>query len=161
LIGNAAAALLHDPEQFEHVRRHPALIPAFIEEALRYDTPAQNLLRRTTRETELGGVVIPEGALVMVLLGSANRDETYFSEADRFNVGRSPNDHVAFGVGPHFCLGARLARIEARIAFEELLGSVPESATLSTNEIPVFRNSNRIRGLERLRVTSRSGDRNG
>jgi cytochrome P450 len=153
LIGNATAALLQHRESFDHVRKDSAAIPAFIEEVLRYDTPAQNLLRRTTQATELCGVAIPEGALIMVLLGSANRDEAFFSEADAFRVARSPNDHLAFGVGPHFCIGARLARVGARIAFEELLENVPRSARLSTPEVPVFRSSNRIRALERLRIS--------
>ncbi|MEO8482884.1 MAG: cytochrome P450 [Acidobacteriota bacterium] len=152
LIGNATAVLVDHPELFRRIEADRALIPAFIEEALRYDTPAQNLLRRCTQPTDLGGVSIPQGALVMLLLGSANRDSAYFSDPDAFDVARKPADHLAFGLGTHFCLGARLARVEARIAFQELFSRLPNGATLSTPGRRIFRHSSRIRGLETFRL---------
>jgi cytochrome P450 len=96
-------------------------VPALVEEALRFDSPVQLLFRRATQDVELAGTRIPAGASVVPLIGSANRDATQFPEPDRFDVARNPQGHVAFGVGIHFCLGASLARLEARIALEELL----------------------------------------
>ena len=99
----------------------PSLIPSLVEEALRYDAPVQLLLRTASRDVELAGVPIPAGSIVAPLFGSANRDERVFAEPDRFDVTRGPRDHVAFGHGIHFCLGAALARLEARVAFETLV----------------------------------------
>ena len=96
-------------------------IPGAIEEFLRYDSPVQGLARTRPRAVTLHGVTIPEGKKVLLLFGSANRDERAIPDADRFDVLREPNPHVAFGFGAHFCLGANLARLEARVAFEELL----------------------------------------
>lgn len=155
LIGNATAVLVDHPDLFRRIGADRHLIPVFIEEALRYDTPAQNLLRRCTQRFELGAASIPEGALVMLLLGSANRDSAYFLNPDTFDMARKPADHLAFGLGAHFCLGARLARVEARIAFQELFARLPDGAALSIPARRVFRSSSRIRGLEtlQLRVT--------
>jgi cytochrome P450 len=122
LLGNAILALLANPAELARVRREPQLIPALVEEALRFDSPVQLLFRRATQEVELAGTKIPAGASVLPLLGSANRDDAQFPDADRFDVTRSEKGHVAFGVGIHFCLGASLARLEARVALEELLG---------------------------------------
>ena len=94
------------------------MIPSAVEEALRFDSPVQLLLRTATRDVELGGTKLQQGATLGVLFGSANRDAAIFPEAHRFDVTRSPKDHVAFGHGVHFCLGAALARLEARTAFE-------------------------------------------
>ena len=121
LLGNALLALLAHPEELERARRDARRIPALVEEALRYDGPIQFLFRRATRDVELAGVTIPAGALVIPLLGSANRDDAQFPRGDRFDVSRSTQGHLAFGLGIHFCLGASLARLEARIALEELL----------------------------------------
>jgi cytochrome P450 len=121
LLGNTLLALRAHPEQLERVRRDPALVPALVEEGLRYCGPIQLLYRQATRDVELGGVTIPAGSLVMPLLASANRDESVFEDADRFDVSRSAQGHLAFGLGIHFCLGASLARLEARVALEELL----------------------------------------
>jgi cytochrome P450 len=128
LIGNAMLALLVHPAELERVRRDPALVPALVEEALRYDAPVQLLLRTATEDTEIAGVPIPKGALVAPLFASANRDESVFPDPDRFDVTRNPRDHLAFGHGIHFCLGAPLARLEARIAFEVLLARLVDVA---------------------------------
>ncbi len=134
LIGNAVLALLSRPDLVDGVQANPALVPALVEETLRYDSPVQLMLRRATRSVEISGEKVGEGELVAVLLGSANRDERQFDEPDVFDLSRDPSRHLAFGFGTHFCLGAGLARLEARIALEmflrravrfELLGPVP------------------------------------
>lgn len=125
LIGNATRNLLRYPEQLAKVRADRTLVPSMVEEVLRYESPVQLIPRQTSREVELEGGKIPAGATVFLLLASANRDERKFPEADRFDVTRNPQDHVAFGYGIHYCLGAPLARLEARVAFEQLLFDCP------------------------------------
>ena len=120
LIGNAVIALLRNPGEIDRLRANPQWAPAVIEEALRYDSPVQALMRRATRSIELSGARIPPGAMVMALLGSANRDSSRFTDPDRFDPSRSAAGHLAFGVGPHFCLGASLARRTATMALEVL-----------------------------------------
>ncbi len=122
LLGNSMLALLAHPDELARVQRDPALIPGLVEEALRFDTPVQSLFRLATQDVELAGTRIPAGATVMPLLGSANRDDAQFPDPDRLDVTRNPVGHLGFGVGIHFCLGASLARLEARVALEELLG---------------------------------------
>ncbi len=120
LIGNATRALLDHPQQLAEVAANPDLIPAMLEEALRYDAPIQSLPRLTTRDVELAGTKIPKEAQLLLLYGSANRDEARFPDPDRFDIHRDAQPHLAFGHGIHFCLGAALARLEARVAFETL-----------------------------------------
>lgn len=122
LITSGLVALLQHPEQMEALRRDPQLIPTAIEELLRYVSPVMYFCRQAARDTEVGGVPIPEGDRVMLSYVSANRDDWVFHQPDSLDVTRSPNPHVAFGAGgPHFCLGANLARLEARVMFEALL----------------------------------------
>ncbi|MAE95302.1 MAG: cytochrome P450 [Deltaproteobacteria bacterium] len=121
LIGNGATALLDHPEQLAAAANDPSLVPGLVEEVVRYDSPVQVVFRLTTRETEVAGVRIPKGANVAALLASANRDERRFPEPDRFDITRQSQGHVGFGFGKHFCLGASLARLEGRAAFEGLL----------------------------------------
>ncbi len=121
LLGNALLALMAHPAELARVRRDPRLIPALVEEALRYDGPIQFLFRSATQDVEVAGTRIPAGATVMPLVGSANRDGAEFEHPDRFDVSRNAQGHLAFGLGIHFCLGASLARLEARVALEELL----------------------------------------
>lgn len=97
------------------------MIPGFVEEALRYDSPVQSIFRQTLVDTELAGVAIPKGKVVMVLLGSASRDEDWLPGASTLDVTRDLKGHIGFGFGVHFYLGASLARLEARVALEELL----------------------------------------
>jgi cytochrome P450 len=124
LIGNGAQALFDHPDQARRLRDDPSLVPAAVEEALRYDAPVQALFRATTAAVRIGDVEIPEHARVMVLFASANRDEAHFPTADRFVVDRAPNDHLGFGSGIHLCIGAPLARLEARIVAETMLRRV-------------------------------------
>ncbi|HTO70676.1 MAG TPA: cytochrome P450 [Myxococcota bacterium] len=119
LLGNALLALCEHPAELRRVEREPALVPVLVEEALRYDTPVQLLYREAVRDCELAGVAVPKGAIVVPLLGSANRDEDAFPGGERFEI-RERGGHLGFGLGVHFCLGAALARLEARVALEEL-----------------------------------------
>jgi hypothetical protein len=122
--------LLHiaaSPANLEHLRRDHAAIEPFIEEVLRFETPGQWLRRVAVDEIAIEGTVIPKGAALLALISSANRDSGVFPGADEFRLGRSPNPHIAFGMGPHGCPGARLARLQARVFLEELttfVGSV-------------------------------------
>ena len=122
LITTGTLALLQHPEQYEIMRNDPEIIPTGIEELLRYSTPVIHFTRSATKDTELGGKKIAAGERVLMVYASANRDERAFVDPDSVDVLRNPNDHVAFGAGgPHFCLGANLARIEGRVMFEEIL----------------------------------------
>ena len=125
LLGNTTLALLSHPAEFAKVRADRALVPQLIEEVLRYDGPVQGIFRVAVREVELAGTTIPAGAGVFYLNGSANRDERKYADPDRFDVLRNPRDHLAFGYGIHYCLGAQLARVEAKVALDALLFEQP------------------------------------
>jgi cytochrome P450 len=123
LLTNLLCALFAFPDVQRRLRADPALIEDAVEEILRYDTSIQGLWRGTTGPAELGGQHIPAKARIMVLFGSANRDERRFAEPDRFLLGRTDNDHLGFSAGPHYCLGARLARLEVTAAMRALLAA--------------------------------------
>jgi cytochrome P450 len=121
LIGNGAVALLDDPDSWNRLHHDPALVPAAIEEMLRYDSPVQLTARTATEDIEVGGNVIAAGQPVLVSIGGANRDPAVFEQPDRFWIDRpDPARHLSFSLGMHHCLGSALARLEARIAIEEL-----------------------------------------
>jgi cytochrome P450 len=122
LISNAMLSFMEHRDELAKVEANPALIPSALEEVLRFNSPVQATARRPTRDVELRGRTIPAGMVTLVWLAAANRDPAQFPEPLRFDVTRSPNRHLAFGMGIHFCLGAPLARLEARVAYEELLG---------------------------------------
>jgi cytochrome P450 len=123
LLSNTALALQAHPADLARISRENVLIPQLIEEMLRYDSPVQIVFRRTTEAVERSGRTIPPNAVVFILIGSANRDERKFQDPDRFDLSRDPSEHLAFGFGTHFCLGAQLARLEAKVALEELFAS--------------------------------------
>jgi len=125
LISNTAVLLAEQPDQRRLLVEKPELLPGAIEELLRFESPVQALARTATVDVELHGECIAAGDKVLLLFGSANRDEREFVAADRFDVTRAPGRHLAFGHGAHFCLGASLARLEARVAYEELLRLMP------------------------------------
>jgi cytochrome P450 len=121
LIGNAVLCFDEQPEIIPRLRAAPEFLPGAIEEVLRYRSPVQSMFRTTTQAVAIGGTTIPAEAPVVAWIGAANRDPAQFPDADRFDIARAPNRHIAFGHGIHFCLGAPLARLEARIALGALL----------------------------------------
>jgi cytochrome P450 len=120
LLGNALYWLWRNPEQRRAVEADPRLIPRWVEETLRYDGSTQALARTLTTDVDLHGERLRAGERVVLLVGSGNRDERVFPEADRFDVHRDTSDMLSFGHGLHFCLGAALARLESRVALEEV-----------------------------------------
>jgi cytochrome P450 len=127
LISSAMLALVEHPDERRLLVDDPSLVPAAVEEFLRWGTPVLHFRRTATTDTEIGGHAVAEGDKVVIWYVSANRDEAVFEDPHRFDVRRSPNDHVTFGGGgPHFCLGAHLARMEVRVLFEELLPRLPD-----------------------------------
>lgn len=121
LLGNGVLALMRNPGELEKLRANPSLIPSAVEELLRFESPTQYTARIAPRDTELGGKQIRQKQAVFAVLGAGNRDPDRFPDPDRLDLARPENKHLAFGWGAHFCFGAPLARIEAQIAFEELL----------------------------------------
>jgi cytochrome P450 len=124
LLGNALLSWLEHPGCVERLRADPALVPAFVEEVLRYRSPVQAMFRIALRDVSNGDRTIERGSVVLAMVGAANRDPAHFPEADRFDLTRQPNPHLAFGHGIHFCVGAPLARLEARVALDEYLSHV-------------------------------------
>lgn len=126
LISNMTLALGREPAQRARVVADPALIPTTVEEIMRFDSPVQATVRVTTADTTLAGQPLAADEMVMVMLAAANRDPLRFEDPERLDVGRAPNPHLGFGHGIHFCLGAALAKLEARLALEGLLAVAPE-----------------------------------
>ena len=152
VISGGMEALARHPGERKRLLGRPERIPTAVEELLRWVSPIHNMARTTTRDVELRGETIPKSASVLLLYACANRDEEAFEAADRLDVSRNPNRHVAFGGnGPHFCLGAPLARLELRVMFEELLRRLPD-IELDTDATLPRRNSNFIVGIEEMPV---------
>jgi cytochrome P450 len=126
LIGWAGKVLADHPEQRRQLVHDPSLIPNAIEELLRYEPPAPHIARYVTREVEHYGQKVPEGSVMMFLVGAANRDDRRFPDGDRFDIHREVGQHLTFGYGIHFCLGAALARLEGRVALDEVLKRFPK-----------------------------------
>lgn len=136
LIGNMLGILADRPDLWQHLREDRDLVDTVIEETLRFESPTQRLSRQTTREVELSGVRIPEGSLVTIYYGAANRDPDAFPNPEEFRLDRDLRNHVAFGMGIHYCLGAPLARAEAQITLNALLDRFP---VLSRGTAPAVR----------------------
>ena len=152
LISGGLLELLRHPDQFDKLRADPSLVPSAVEEMLRYANPLHYFRRTATKDTELHGTTIRTGDKVALYYTSANRDENVFPDPHSFDITRSPNKHLSFGIAEHFCIGAHLARLEARIFFEEMFGAY-SSITLSGEPTRVRSNLNNA--LRALPVTVR------
>jgi cytochrome P450 len=160
LIGNGTLALLRHPDQLALLRERPELLDSALEEMIRYDGSFETATWRFPLEAiEVAGTRIEKGHPVLLSLASANRDPARFSTPDRFDVARAENGHVGFGRGAHFCLGAPLARLESRIAFEGLLRKLPDLTLAVPMEKLRWMRSLTIRGLESLPVTFKASPR--
>jgi hypothetical protein len=131
LIGNGVRALLQHPEQLRTLRARPDLIASAVDECLRYDGPIVLTARVLHEDAEFGGTILPRNAMVWAQLAAANRDPEQFPDPDTFDVARRPNDHVAFGGGAHFCLGAHLAQLEGQVAIGQLVQRFDDLTLLS------------------------------
>jgi cytochrome P450 len=156
LIGNAVLCFDDYPDALEAVRRDPALIPSTVEEVLRYRSPVQAMFRTVAQDKSLGGQELRQGQHVMAWIGSANRDERAFEAAERFDLRRAPNRHIAFGSGVHFCLGAPLARLEAKIALRALIERTPDLRRVADVPLTVMESAI-VYGVNSLPVTFTPG----
>jgi cytochrome P450 len=156
LIGWIGKVLGDHPDQRRLLVEQPSLVPNAIEEVLRYEPPGLGAARYVVRDVEQDGTIVPAGSTMLLLLGSANRDERKCSDGDRFDVTRSSTQHLTFGFGTHFCLGASLARAEGRIALEEILARFPDWEIDTENA--VMATTTTVRGWKTLPArTLRSG----
>jgi len=152
VISGGMFQLLANPDQWAILQADPSKLATGIEEMLRWVSPIKNMCRTATRDVEVGGQQVKEGEELLLLYPSANRDEDVFEDPFRFDVERTPNDHVAFGFGTHFCLGNSLARLELRVMFEQLLARLPDLQLASSTE-PTYRPANFVSGYESMPVT--------
>jgi cytochrome P450 family 142 subfamily A polypeptide 1 len=153
VITGGAYQLLRHRDRWERLRADRSLLNGAVEEMLRWVSPIKSMTRHATRDVDLHGKRIEEGQMLLMLYPSANRDEDHFADPDVFDITRSPNDHIAFGVGPHFCLGASLARLELRVMFDRLLDRLPDLRLLDEAE-PAYRPANFVSGYESMPVAS-------
>jgi cytochrome P450 len=151
LIGWSGKVLADNPDQRRQIAEDRSLIPNAIEELLRYETPAPHVGRYVPREVEVDGQTVPAGSVVLFLIGAANRDDRRYTDPDRFDVQRKIGQHLTFGYGIHFCLGAALARLEGRIALDEVLDRFPEWEVDEDNTR--LSPTSTVRGFETLPVT--------
>ena len=155
LIALGTLALLDHPDQMALLRSKPELLPLAVEEMLRYTSPVTHMARQATEEVEIRGQKIRAGDKVVMLYGAANRDEEIFGPtSEEFDITRNPNPHIAFGAGEHACLGAQLARLEARVMFEVLLGAYPTIEL--TGDVTRLR-ATMVPGVKRMPVRMRTG----
>ncbi len=155
LIGHGMLALLEHPDVYRELTNDPTLLPLAVEEMLRFGSPVMHFRRTAAKNTDVNGFPVAEGEKVVIWYVSANRDETVFADPLRFDIRRDPNPHVAFGGGgPHFCLGANLARLEIRVMFEEMLRRLPD---LEQAGPAVRLRSNFINGIKHLPVRVAAG----
>ncbi len=153
LIGNGLLALFDYPGEMERLRADPSLLPSAVEELLRFTNPVEAVAMRYTREAvTVSGVDLPPRATVMALISSANRDPEAFADPDRLDLGRRDNRHLALGAGAHYCLGASLARLEGRVAFEVLLKRFPKLRLAVPRDAVAWRDPGALRGVKTLPV---------
>jgi cytochrome P450 family 142 subfamily A polypeptide 1 len=151
VISGGMYELLRHPDQHRRLAGDRSLLPGAVEEMLRWVSPIKNMARRMTRDVELHGETLRQGEKLLLLYPSANRDERVFDRPEEFDVDRTPNDHMAFGFGSHFCLGNRLARMELTVMFDRLLDRLPDLALADTAE-PPKRAANFVSGYETMPV---------
>ena len=152
LIGNGMLALGRNPEAMAALRAKPELMRGAIEEMLRYDGPVQATFRTATKDTVIGGTPIAAKTGVFVILAAANRDPAQFKDPERFDITRAPNEHLAFGEGIHFCIGAPLARLEGSIAIESALARFPGLTLKNPGAAVSYKGSYFLRGLAKLEM---------
>jgi cytochrome P450 family 142 subfamily A polypeptide 1 len=151
VISGGMYQLARNPEQWEALRADPSRLDTAVEEMLRWVSPIKNMCRTATRDVEVGGQAVREGQKLMLFYPSANRDEDVFDDPFRFDIDRQPNEHVAFGFGTHFCLGASLARLELKVMFETLLERLPDLDLVDDSE-PANRAANFVSGYQSMPV---------
>ncbi len=157
LIGNGMIALINQPDALEQLRRHPELAESAAEELLRIDSPAASITRVARTDMVLGGKTIRAGDRLFLMINAANRDPAVFPDPDRLDLARDPNPHVAFGYGPHYCVGAPLARLEAQIGFQRLLARLND---IRFADEPLEWSDNLVlRGVKRLPLKFRTAGR--
>ncbi len=152
LLGQAIRCFDEHPEALGQVRKQPGLMPGAIEEVLRYASPVWRLIRTTTTDVTIEGVTIPADSLVFGWLASANRDERQFPEPERFDITRTPNRHIAFGHGIHFCIGAPLSRLETSIALPMMVEQLPDLHVVHDQPLELFE-GRVLFGFKRLPIT--------
>ncbi len=151
VISGGMYELLRHPDQLARLQADRSLMPGAIEEMLRWVSPIKNMARTMTRDVELHGETLRKGEKLLLLYPAANRDERVFDDPETFDITRSPNDHIAFGFGAHFCLGNRLARLELTTMFERLLDRLPDLALATDDPLPT-RDANFVSGYESMPV---------
>ena len=151
VISGGMYELLRHPDQYRMLSEDRSLLPVAVEEMLRWVSPIKNMARQMTRDVEFQGETLRKGQKLLLLYPSANRDERIFEGPDRFDITRTPNDHMAFGFGSHFCLGNRLARMELNVMFDRLLDRLPDLA-LAEDAEPPKRAANFVSGYESMPV---------
>lgn len=154
LIGNGMNALGRNPDQLERLRAEPALLPTAIDEMLRYDGPVQSTVRYATADVNLAGTPMTKGQNVFVMVAAADRDPAQFPEPDKFDITRTPNEHVAFGEGIHFCLGSALARLEGAVAVGAMLERFPRLRLAEPDAPLTYKGSYFLRGLSELKMAT-------
>src|SRR5208283_1060398 len=150
LIGNGTLALMRHPDQLSRLRSDLSLMPTAIDEMLRFDSPVQSTVRTCAVGANVGGTDVAVGELLFVILAAANHDPRQFENPDSFDVARTANDHLAFGEGIHFCLGANLARMEGAIAISSMLERLPNLRLADPDASLQYRGSYLLRGLKTL-----------
>jgi cytochrome P450 PksS len=151
LIGSSVLALLDNPDQMDRLRAEPELIDSAVEELLRFTSPVPaSVVRTATAEVEMAGLILPAGTPLLGMYISANRDEAVFDDPDRLDLGRTPNRHIGFAFGAHFCLGNQLARLEARVALNALLRRFPHIELAVPRDHLAWKRTENLRGLTAL-----------